>query len=154
MSWKIFHYQWRLFTAFCQKRKLIIRGTTELPLLLVLLNPSFQLGDFGQRIVQIQLSKKRFPRLRIKPSPYVIGFSKASCAAQCSLSPIVLIYTFVLFQSLIAVAMVLYGTIDSLIDFFSFTAWIFYGGAMLALIVMRHTKPHAPRPYKVKKERI
>lgn len=45
--------------------------------------------------------------------------------------------------------MVLYGTIDSLIDFFSFTAWIFYGGAMLALIVMRHTKPHAPRPYKV-----
>ncbi|KOB74264.1 Cationic amino acid transporter [Operophtera brumata] len=38
-------------------------------------------------------------------------------------------------DSLIAVAMVLYGTIDSLIDFFSFTAWIFYGGAMLALIV-------------------
>lgn len=52
-------------------------------------------------------------------------------------------------QSLIAVAMVLYGTIDSLIEFFSFTAWIFYGGAMLALIVMRYTKPHAPRPYKV-----
>lgn len=43
----------------------------------------------------------------------------------------------------------MYGTIDSLIDFFSFTAWIFYGGAMLALIVMRFTKPHAPRPYKV-----
>ncbi|KAF9795219.1 hypothetical protein SFRURICE_004591 [Spodoptera frugiperda] len=54
-----------------------------------------------------------------------------------------------IFHSLIAVAMVLYGTIDSLIDFFSFTAWIFYGGAMLALIVMRRTKPHAPRPYKV-----
>lgn len=54
-----------------------------------------------------------------------------------------------IFHSLIAVAMVLYGTIDSLIDFFSFTAWIFYGGAMLALIVMRFTKPHAPRPYKV-----
>lgn len=45
--------------------------------------------------------------------------------------------------------MVLYGTIHSLIDFFSFTAWIFYGGSMLALIVMRHTKPHVPRPYKV-----
>ncbi|XP_017771323.1 PREDICTED: b(0,+)-type amino acid transporter 1-like [Nicrophorus vespilloides] len=45
--------------------------------------------------------------------------------------------------------MVLYGTIDSLIDFFSFTAWIFYGGAMLALIVMRFTKPNYPRPYKV-----
>lgn len=46
--------------------------------------------------------------------------------------------------------MVLYGTIDSLIDFFSFTAWIFYGGAMLALIVMRFTKPNYPRPYKVR----
>ncbi|XP_063242895.1 b(0,+)-type amino acid transporter 1 isoform X2 [Bacillus rossius redtenbacheri] len=54
-----------------------------------------------------------------------------------------------IFHSLIAGAMVLSGSIDSLIDFFSFTAWIFYGGAMLALIVMRYTKPHAPRPYKV-----
>ncbi|ENN74488.1 hypothetical protein D910_03886 [Dendroctonus ponderosae] len=54
-----------------------------------------------------------------------------------------------IFHSIIAGAMVLYGTIDSLIDFFSFTAWIFYGGAMLALIVMRHTKPNYPRPYKV-----
>jgi len=52
-------------------------------------------------------------------------------------------------QSLIAVAMVISGTIDSLIDFFSFTAWIFYGGSMAALIVMRFTKPNAPRPYKV-----
>jgi len=52
-------------------------------------------------------------------------------------------------QSIIAVAMVISGTIDSLIDFFSFTAWIFYGGSMLALIVMRFTKPNAPRPYKV-----
>ncbi|XP_049529939.1 b(0,+)-type amino acid transporter 1 isoform X1 [Anopheles darlingi] len=54
-----------------------------------------------------------------------------------------------IFHSLIAGAMVLYGTIDSLIDFFSFTAWIFYGGAMVALIVMRYTKPNYPRPYKV-----
>ncbi|CAB0003591.1 unnamed protein product [Nesidiocoris tenuis] len=54
-----------------------------------------------------------------------------------------------IFHSLIAVAMVASGTIDSLIDFFSFTAWIFYGGAMLALIVMRYTRPNFPRPYKV-----
>ncbi|CAH1402731.1 unnamed protein product [Nezara viridula] len=54
-----------------------------------------------------------------------------------------------IFHSLIAIAMVLSGTIDSLIDFFSFTAWIFYGGAMLALIVMRFTRPNFPRPYKV-----
>ena len=45
--------------------------------------------------------------------------------------------------------MVLYGTIDSLIDFFSFTAWMFYGGSMVALMVMRYTKPNYPRPYKV-----
>lgn len=58
-------------------------------------------------------------------------------------------YNSFLLQSLIAGAMVCYGTIDSLIDFFSFTAWIFYGGSMLALIVMRYTKPNYPRPYKV-----
>ena len=44
--------------------------------------------------------------------------------------------------------MVVSGNIDSLIDFFSFTAWIFYGGAMLALLVMRKTRPNHPRPYK------
>ncbi|XP_049781978.1 b(0,+)-type amino acid transporter 1 isoform X1 [Schistocerca cancellata] len=54
-----------------------------------------------------------------------------------------------IFHSLIAIAMVAAGNIDSLIDFFSFTAWIFYGGSMLALLVMRRTKPNAPRPYKV-----
>ncbi|XP_014488143.1 PREDICTED: b(0,+)-type amino acid transporter 1-like isoform X2 [Dinoponera quadriceps] len=53
-----------------------------------------------------------------------------------------------IFHSLVAGAMVLSGNIDSLIDFFSFTAWIFYGGAMLALLVMRKTRPNHPRPYK------
>jgi len=49
----------------------------------------------------------------------------------------------------VALAMVIPGDIEGLIDFFSFTAWIFYGAAMLALIVMRFTKKDAPRPYKV-----
>ncbi|XP_031369335.1 b(0,+)-type amino acid transporter 1-like isoform X2 [Apis dorsata] len=53
-----------------------------------------------------------------------------------------------IFHSLVAGAMVISGNIDSLIDFFSFTAWIFYGGAMLALLVMRRTRPNHPRPYK------
>ena len=53
-------------------------------------------------------------------------------------------------QSLIALLMIIPGDIGSLIDFFSFTAWIFYGGAMVALIVLRYTKPKAPRPYKVR----
>nr|XP_018898647.1 PREDICTED: b(0,+)-type amino acid transporter 1 isoform X1 [Bemisia tabaci] len=54
-----------------------------------------------------------------------------------------------IFHSIIAIAMVMSGTINSLIDFFSFTAWIFYGGSMLAVIVMRYTRPNFPRPYKV-----
>ncbi|KAI5731602.1 hypothetical protein M8J77_013141 [Diaphorina citri] len=52
-------------------------------------------------------------------------------------------------KSIIAILMIMAGNIESLIDFFSFTAWIFYGGAMLALIVMRYTRPNFPRPYKV-----
>ncbi|XP_045125705.1 b(0,+)-type amino acid transporter 1-like isoform X3 [Portunus trituberculatus] len=54
-----------------------------------------------------------------------------------------------LFNAAIALIMVIPSDIGSLIDFFSFTAWIFYGGAMTALIVMRFTMPDAPRPYKV-----
>ncbi|XP_065202893.1 b(0,+)-type amino acid transporter 1 [Planococcus citri] len=54
-----------------------------------------------------------------------------------------------IFTAIIAIIMVLSGTIHSLIDFFSFTAWIFYGGAMIALLVMRYTKPDIRRPYKV-----
>lgn len=53
------------------------------------------------------------------------------------------------FQAMIALIMIIPGNIGSLIDFFSFTAWIFYGGAMLALIVMRWTQKDTPRPYKV-----
>ncbi|XP_076032325.1 L-type amino acid transporter sobremesa isoform X5 [Oratosquilla oratoria] len=49
----------------------------------------------------------------------------------------------------IALVMVVPSNIGSLIDFFGFTAWIFYGGAMLALIVMRFTKKDSKRPYKV-----
>ncbi|ROT74927.1 B(0,+)-type amino acid transporter 1 [Penaeus vannamei] len=44
-----------------------------------------------------------------------------------------------LFNAFIALMMVIPSDIGSLIDFFSFTAWIFYGGAMLALIIMRRT---------------
>ncbi|XP_037075075.1 b(0,+)-type amino acid transporter 1-like isoform X2 [Pollicipes pollicipes] len=54
-----------------------------------------------------------------------------------------------IFNAIIAIAMIAAGDIGSLIDFFSFTVWIFYGMAMLALIMMRRTKPDAPRPYKV-----
>ncbi|CAL8135455.1 unnamed protein product [Orchesella dallaii] len=54
-----------------------------------------------------------------------------------------------IFHAVIAGCMVVAGNITSLIDFFSFSAWIFYGGAMLAVIVQRFTRPDAHRPYKV-----
>ena len=46
--------------------------------------------------------------------------------------------------------MILLGTIESLIDFFSFTVWIFYGMSMVALLVLRKNNPNLARPYKVK----
>ena len=45
--------------------------------------------------------------------------------------------------------MILAGSIESLIDFFSFTVWIFYGMAMAALLMLRWKKPEIARPYKV-----
>ena len=56
----------------------------------------------------------------------------------------------VLFHALVAIGMVLSGSIEGLIDFFSFTVWIFYGASMLALIVLRYREPKLHRPYKVK----
>lgn len=52
-------------------------------------------------------------------------------------------------STLIAASMVLMGEIFELIDFFSFTAWFFYGLTMLALIILRITQKTRPRPYKV-----
>uniref|UniRef100_T1J7A2 b(0,+)-type amino acid transporter 1 n=1 Tax=Strigamia maritima TaxID=126957 RepID=T1J7A2_STRMM len=54
-----------------------------------------------------------------------------------------------LFNAVISLIMIIPGDIASLIDFFSFTAWISYGGAMLALLYMRYTQPDLHRPYKV-----
>jgi L-type amino acid transporter 9 len=41
------------------------------------------------------------------------------------------------------------GDIASLIDFASFLIWIFYGIAMVALLVMRKSKKDVERSYKV-----
>ncbi|KAG8178907.1 hypothetical protein JTE90_017604 [Oedothorax gibbosus] len=54
-----------------------------------------------------------------------------------------------IFNAVLAICMIIPGDIGSLIDFFSFTAWLFYGATFLALIVMRRTKPDLRRPYKV-----
>lgn len=54
-----------------------------------------------------------------------------------------------LFHAIVALAMVMSGSIEGLIDFFSFTVWIFYGMAMVAVLVLRYKEPKLPRPYKV-----
>ncbi|XP_075228718.1 b(0,+)-type amino acid transporter 1-like isoform X2 [Lycorma delicatula] len=55
----------------------------------------------------------------------------------------------VILQGLLTVIFLLAGDITTLIEFASFLIWIFYGLAMVALIVLRRTKPLARRPYKV-----
>ncbi|XP_012256355.3 b(0,+)-type amino acid transporter 1-like [Athalia rosae] len=55
----------------------------------------------------------------------------------------------VAFQGLTTFIFILVGNITELIEFASFLTWVFYGLAMVALLVMRHTKPDIVRPYKV-----
>ncbi|XP_067652380.1 b(0,+)-type amino acid transporter 1-like isoform X2 [Haliotis asinina] len=54
-----------------------------------------------------------------------------------------------IFTIFISILMIIPGDIGSLIDFFSFTAWMFYGMTFLSLIVLRFKMKDAPRPYKV-----
>ncbi|XP_022339568.1 b(0,+)-type amino acid transporter 1-like isoform X2 [Crassostrea virginica] len=54
-----------------------------------------------------------------------------------------------LVSTFLAGLMVLMGDIFALIDFFSFTAWMFYGSTMAALLVLRYTMKDVERPYKV-----
>lgn len=55
----------------------------------------------------------------------------------------------VAFQGLLTLFCMLLGDIIALIEFASFLTWVFYGLAMLSLIIMRRTKPDASRPYAV-----
>ncbi|XP_023236275.1 b(0,+)-type amino acid transporter 1-like [Centruroides sculpturatus] len=54
-----------------------------------------------------------------------------------------------MFNAFLTICMVAVGNISSLIDFFSFAAWLFYGGTTLSVIVLRWTMKDIPRPYKV-----
>ncbi|CAL1547645.1 unnamed protein product [Lymnaea stagnalis] len=51
--------------------------------------------------------------------------------------------------TIVAIMMMIPGDIFSLIDFFSFAAWLFYGATMGSVLILRYTKPDAPRPYRV-----
>ncbi|KAL6261635.1 hypothetical protein P5V15_006723 [Pogonomyrmex californicus] len=55
----------------------------------------------------------------------------------------------VVFQGILSLACLLLGDITALIEFASFLMWVFYGLAMVSLIIMRRTKADAPRPYTV-----
>ena len=48
-----------------------------------------------------------------------------------------------------AILIIMAGEISELIDFFSFTAWIFYGGSMIMVILLRFKRKDLERPYKV-----
>ncbi|XP_012942202.2 b(0,+)-type amino acid transporter 1, partial [Aplysia californica] len=53
------------------------------------------------------------------------------------------------FTICLAIVFVLLGDIASLINFFSFTAWLFYGATFASLVVFRFKYKDTPRPYKV-----
>lgn len=52
-------------------------------------------------------------------------------------------------QGALSLIFLLLGNIIALIEFASFLTWVFYGLAMISLIIMRRTKPDASRPYAV-----
>lgn len=54
-----------------------------------------------------------------------------------------------IFTTLLALILIFSGDMASLIDYFSFTIWIFYVMAMVVLLLLRKTQPDAYRPYKV-----
>jgi amino acid transporter len=53
------------------------------------------------------------------------------------------------FQGVWSVVLICLGNFESLLDYFSFSMWIFYGACAAILISFRLTKPDLPRPYKV-----
>lgn len=55
------------------------------------------------------------------------------------------------FTTLISVIMLIpeASSFTSLVDFFSFAAWLFYGGTFAALLWLRYKRPDLNRPYKI-----
>ncbi|XP_069495182.1 B(0,+)-type amino acid transporter 1 [Ambystoma mexicanum] len=55
----------------------------------------------------------------------------------------------IMFYGAIAMVYIIPADINTLINYFSFAVWIFYGLAVLALIVMRFTRKELKRPIKI-----
>ena len=43
------------------------------------------------------------------------------------------------------------SSFSTLIDYFTFASWVFYGATITGLLYMRFSKPDASRPFKVSK---
>ncbi|XP_028733599.1 B(0,+)-type amino acid transporter 1 [Peromyscus leucopus] len=54
-----------------------------------------------------------------------------------------------IFYGIIATIYIIPGDINSLVNYFSFAAWLFYGMTILGLVVMRFTRKDLERPIKV-----
>ncbi|XP_048831187.1 b(0,+)-type amino acid transporter 1 [Brienomyrus brachyistius] len=54
-----------------------------------------------------------------------------------------------IFTTTIALLVLIPGDFQSIINFFSFTAWFFYGITVSGLLYLKVKKPELPRPYKV-----
>uniref|UniRef100_A0A1A8KKA4 B(0,+)-type amino acid transporter 1-like n=1 Tax=Nothobranchius kuhntae TaxID=321403 RepID=A0A1A8KKA4_NOTKU len=54
-----------------------------------------------------------------------------------------------IFTTLISLLVLIPGDFQSIVNFFSFTAWIFYGITLSGLIYLKIKKPDLPRPYSV-----
>ncbi|XP_011370158.1 B(0,+)-type amino acid transporter 1 [Pteropus medius] len=55
----------------------------------------------------------------------------------------------IIFYGIITIIYIIPGDINSLVNYFSFAAWLFYGMTILGLIVMRFTRKELERPIKV-----
>ena len=52
-------------------------------------------------------------------------------------------------QGIWSVVLAATGTFEQLYTYVIFTSWIFYAGAVLAVVILRHKYPQTPRPYRV-----
>uniref|UniRef100_H2YIK5 b(0,+)-type amino acid transporter 1 n=1 Tax=Ciona savignyi TaxID=51511 RepID=H2YIK5_CIOSA len=52
-------------------------------------------------------------------------------------------------KTIIALLVLIPNDFDSLVNYFSFSMWLFHGGSALALLVLRWKQPDRKRPYKV-----
>ncbi|KAM8833156.1 b(0,+)-type amino acid transporter 1 [Synchiropus picturatus] len=53
------------------------------------------------------------------------------------------------FTTVVSLVVLIPGDFQSIVNFFSFTAWFFYAVTLSGLIYLKIRKPHLPRPYKV-----